>query len=62
VCGSMLLAASSTVLAKEPTAKVVYCTQEANGEWSLLQFRPLIEVLGVRFYGDDVQGKGVARS
>ena len=44
--GLMVLAASSTVLAKEPTAKVVYCTQEANGEWSLLQFRPLIEVLG----------------
>ncbi len=42
----VLLAASSTVLAKDPTPKVVFCLQEANGAWSLLQFRPLIEVLG----------------
>jgi len=42
----MVLTASSTVLAKDPTPKVVYCLQEANGAWSLLQFRPLIEVLG----------------
>jgi len=43
---TLLLAASSTVLAKDPTPKVVFCLQEANGAWSLLQFRPLIEVLG----------------
>ena len=43
---SLLLAASSTVLAKDPTPKVVFCLREANGDWSLLQFRPLIEVLG----------------
>jgi len=43
---AMVLAASSTVLARDPKVKTVYCTQEANGVWSLLQFRPLINVLG----------------
>ena len=43
---AMVLTASSSVLAKDPNAKAVYCTQGANGEWSLHQFKPLIEVQG----------------
>jgi hypothetical protein len=45
VC-AMVLAASSTVLAKDPIAKAVYCTQGANGQWSLHRFKPLIKVQG----------------
>jgi hypothetical protein len=33
------------VLAKD-TAKPIYCTQDANDEWSLHQFKPLIKVNG----------------
>jgi hypothetical protein len=43
---AVLLAASSTALAKDPAPRVLFCLQEANGAWSLLQFRPLVEVLG----------------
>jgi len=42
----LLLAASAMAFAKEPKAKPAYCTQETNGEWSLQQFKPLINVLG----------------
>jgi hypothetical protein len=42
----MVLAASSSVLAKDPAAKAVYCTQGANGQWSLHRFKPLIKVQG----------------
>jgi hypothetical protein len=37
---------SSALLAKDPNAKAVYCTQGANGEWSLHRFKPLIAVQG----------------
>ena len=43
---AMMLALSSIALAKDPSAKAVYCTQGANGEWSLHRFKPLIEVKG----------------
>jgi hypothetical protein len=42
----MVLAASSTVLAKDPATKPVYCTQGANGQWALHRFKPLIRVHG----------------
>ncbi len=43
----MVLAASSTVLAKDPAAvKAIYCTQGANGQWTLHRFKPLIQVHG----------------
>ena len=42
----LVLAASSTALAKDPSAKAVYCTQGATGQWSLHRFKPLIHVLG----------------
>jgi hypothetical protein len=41
----MVLASSSMVLAKD-TAKPIYCTQDASGEWSLHKFKPLIQVQG----------------
>jgi hypothetical protein len=43
---AMLLVAASTMHAKDPNAKAVYCTQSANGEWSLHRFKPLIQVQG----------------
>jgi len=43
---AIVLAASSVAIAKEPNAKPVYCTLGADGEWSLHEFKPLIEVLG----------------
>jgi hypothetical protein len=42
----MVLAASSMMLAKDPAAKAVYCTQGANGQWTLHRFKPLIQVHG----------------
>jgi hypothetical protein len=45
VC-AMVLAMSSTVLAKESNAKAVYCTQGKDGQWSLHRFKPLIAVQG----------------
>ena len=45
VC-AMVLMSSSTVLARDPNAKAVYCTQGAKGEWSLHRFKPLIQVQG----------------
>jgi hypothetical protein len=42
----MALATSSTLLAKDPNAKAVYCTQDAKGEWSLQRFKPLIQLKG----------------
>ena len=44
--GLLVLAAANAVLAKDPNAKAVYCTQSANGEWSLHRFKPLIAVQG----------------
>jgi hypothetical protein len=41
-----VLATSSASFAKDPNAKPVYCTQGADGQWSLHQFKPLIEVQG----------------
>jgi hypothetical protein len=41
----MVLASSPMVHAKD-TAKPIYCTQDANGEWSLRRFKPLIYVQG----------------
>ena len=43
---AILLAMSSAVLARDPNAKAVYCTQSAKGEWSLHRFKPLIAVQG----------------
>jgi hypothetical protein len=45
LAGAMVLASSSMVLAKD-SAKPIYCTQDANGEWSLQRFKPLIQVQG----------------
>lgn len=44
--GAMVLASSSMVLAKDSNSQAVYCTQSANGEWSLHRFKPLIKVRG----------------
>ena len=44
--GAMVLASSSMVLAKDSNSQAVYCTQSANGEWSLHRFKPLIKVNG----------------
>ncbi len=43
---AMMLAASPAGFAKDSNAKAVYCTQGADGQWSLHQFKPLIEVQG----------------
>jgi len=43
---AVMLAMSSAGLAKDPNAKAVYCTREANGSWSLQRFKPLIDVQG----------------
>jgi hypothetical protein len=40
------LAAVSMGMAKEPSPKPVYCSQDAKGEWSLHRFKPLIAVRG----------------
>ena len=45
LAGAMVLASSPMVLAKD-TAKPIYCTQDANHEWSLHRFKPLIQVNG----------------
>jgi hypothetical protein len=42
---AMVLVASSA-LARDPSAKAVYCTQGMNGVWSLHRFKPLIRVEG----------------
>jgi hypothetical protein len=42
----MVFASSSMLLAKDSNAKAVYCTQGANGDWSLHRFKPLIAVKG----------------
>jgi hypothetical protein len=44
--GAIVLASSSMVLAKDSNSQAVYCTQGANGEWSLHRFKPLIKVHG----------------
>jgi hypothetical protein len=44
--GAVALAAWSPMLAKDPGAGVVYCTQGAKGEWGLQRFKPLIAVQG----------------
>jgi len=46
VVGAVMLAASTTVLAKESVGKPLYCWQGADGKWSLQRFKPLIEVKG----------------
>jgi hypothetical protein len=43
-CSSPLFAKDPT--AKDPTAKAVYCTQGPDGQWSLHRFKPLIKVQG----------------
>jgi hypothetical protein len=43
---AMILASSSTMLAKDPNVQPVYCTQGQNGDWSLHRFKPLIRVQG----------------
>jgi hypothetical protein len=43
---AMLLAASPVMHAKDASSKAVYCTQAANGQWSLHRFKPLIQVQG----------------
>jgi hypothetical protein len=43
---AMVLAASSFAFARDPNAKEVYCTQGADGGWSLHRFKPLIKVQG----------------
>jgi hypothetical protein len=43
---AVVLAVSSTALAKDPNAKAVYCTLGVKGEWSLHRFKPLIAVQG----------------
>ena len=40
----VLPAASATSHAKDQTVKPVYCSQSAKGEWSLQQFKPLINM------------------
>jgi hypothetical protein len=42
----MALATSATMLAKEPGGKAVYCWQGSKGDWSLHQFKPLIQIGG----------------
>jgi hypothetical protein len=49
-----MLLASSSMLAKDPKAKPVYCTQGTNGEWSLQEFKPLINVLGGTVFSEMV--------
>jgi hypothetical protein len=43
---AMIMASSPTLLARDPNAKVLYCTQGPNGAWSLHRFKPLIEARG----------------
>ena len=54
-----MVLASSALLAKDPKVKTVYCTQTTNGEWSLLQFRPLINVLGGTVFAEMTLEGGV---
>jgi hypothetical protein len=42
----MMLATSTTLLARESAGKAVYCWQGAKGDWSLQRFKPLIKVEG----------------
>jgi len=42
----LMMLSTSILLAKDPNAKAVYCTQGANGGWSLHRFKPLIAVQG----------------
>jgi len=51
LAGAMVLASSPMLLAKD-TAKPIYCTQDANGEWSLHQFKPLIKVNGGTLFAE----------
>jgi hypothetical protein len=46
VAGAVVLAASTTLLAKERNVKAVYCAQGPNGEWVLQRFKPLINAQG----------------
>ena len=41
-----MILASSPLLAKDPGARPVYCTQGPKGDWSLHRFKPLIRVQG----------------
>jgi hypothetical protein len=41
-----VLASDPSSFAKDPSVKARYCTQAANGSWSLNQFKPLIKVQG----------------
>jgi hypothetical protein len=42
----LIMLVTATGGAKDPAAKAVYCTQGANGSWSLHRFKPLIKVQG----------------
>jgi hypothetical protein len=44
--GWIAFAGTSTLLAREPGAKAVYCVQGAKAGWSLQRFKPLIAVQG----------------
>ena len=43
---AMVVAFAPISFAKDSNAKAVYCTQGANGAWSLHRFKPLIRVEG----------------
>jgi hypothetical protein len=45
-CALPMVLAWSPALPAKDAAKPLYCTQDANGEWSLHQFKPLIKVNG----------------
>jgi hypothetical protein len=53
---AVLLAASSTALAKVSVAKAVYCTQGEDGQWSLHRFKPLIKVQGGTVFAEMMFG------
>jgi hypothetical protein len=46
LASGLLMLVTATGSAKDPGAKAVYCTQGANGQWSLHRFKPLIQVQG----------------
>jgi hypothetical protein len=59
-CASVVLA-SSTSLAKDSNAKMLYCTQEASGGWSLNRFKPLINAQGGTVFAEmSFEGRALA--
>ena len=60
-CASVVLASASTSMAKDSNAKVVYCTQQASGDWTLNRFKPLIKVQGGTVFAEmSFQGRVLA--